>query len=76
MSADSTIFPILVDSFPQTLQNLTFILVVNCLAWRNKYPINSILIFRKYDQHALDVPPDLLSLNIKSMGFSTKVTAV
>jgi hypothetical protein len=45
----------LADLLRQTLQNLPAVMLVNCLAWRNKFLLNSALTVRKDHQHALDL---------------------
>jgi hypothetical protein len=40
---------------PQTLQKLPVVMLVNHLAWRNKFPMNNALIAKKDHQHAFDV---------------------
>jgi hypothetical protein len=45
----------------QVLQNLWGVILVNLLAWGNKFVINYALTVKKDHQHALNVCPDLPS---------------
>jgi hypothetical protein len=64
----------LTDLLPQMLQNLPVVMLINRLAWRNKFLMNDALTVKKDHQHALGVQLKLalLSLAVESMGFSTE----
>jgi hypothetical protein len=68
----------LTDLLPQMLQNLPVVMLVNRLAWRNKFLMNDALTVKKDHQHALGVQLKLalLSLAVESMGFSTEKSAI
>jgi hypothetical protein len=40
-------------------QNMLVVMLVNHLAWRNKFLMNIVLTVKKDHQHALEVRPDL-----------------
>lgn len=49
----------LADLCPQTLQNLTVIMLHNCLTWRSKLLMNSALTIKIHHPHSLEVQHDL-----------------
>jgi hypothetical protein len=49
----------LADLIPHTLKNIPVVMLVNCLARRNKFMMMNNTLAVKDHQHALDIHPDL-----------------
>jgi hypothetical protein len=51
-----------IDLVAQMLQNLQGVMLINLLAWGNKFEMNNALTVKKDHQHALDIYPTFLTV--------------